>query len=840
MANATFEEVLDKLSFTSVNSKDFLEILFETDEKGVDYLSSLKKEFKEKYVLPTFNKAKKIYTDIGKSLKTVEDNKEIIQAFEDPLNITKLNKEYKEKAKEIFEKKLKQIGDTKLFDLKLDEIETSNKATASSFIKESLEDLTTKLTPKLKNDQIAQKQIIQTVTPDLASKIENQNLQQKQLVSNINPELISKIKSNENKELEQATFTEKPKIFSLSEDTLIKLKEIFNLIKPNVNVKVEKEKEGFDWMKLIGGLLAAGGAIALLANAFWDKIKPWIEKKFNFNLDFLEKFEGAAETITKFFTLGGLKITAGPLFTLVGKAFTTFGELIEGALKSIFKLGFGDEVVEAGTKAAPAAWKTLLPKIAGGLFKGPGKILLKGIPILGSLISFYFAYDRFQQGDNIQGIVELIAGVAGLIPGVGIPLSIGLSALNAFIDYKVGDLPKDQQQTAAAGIIGSLGKKVYDMVKDIPIIGGLFNFGLGIYELASGNFTKGLDYLSQQPFLGPIPGILKSLIDATVENPDGSKSFSFEKFKTEIKKNMFKFMLSLLPPAGLDFGLRGMIANTMGLEYNSKTGEVTEAPLDVESINKTERERREKLAEKYKSMDPAKLATDPTALKEAESVLQQTSANIEESKAKVEEAKRTLPIVSTLKKMAFTGVGGLVSGVVEYFANVNQKEQELQDTMQEHITVGNKVLEAKKAQKDSPIIETEKVEGKDAIVVTKDPQRVQDFYKPADGQPSLLMTRNQTFQTDPSDDIVAFKSDGVFDKGFKQLSGIMESINRGIYKMSSDMKNISPQQGAPSLSIASNASKKNMNDIVLSGGRDTIYELRTLWWRKSINFREFA
>lgn len=749
MADASFEDVLSKLNFTPVDSKDFLTLLFQTDEKGFDYLSGLKKQFKEKYVIPTFKKAQNVYEKIGKNLTEAEnqtDPQEVLNFL--PF----LKKEYNEKTKKILEEKLK--------DLKSKTPEEVQNA--------------------LKSSSIA------AVIPDQAK--------------------VPK---------EQATFTEKVPKVTLSEESIEDLKELLNLNLKNLNltnkVEVTKEEQKSGLLDtlgkllpfilpLIGGLLLMSGVAGLLISAFWDKIKPWLEDKFDFNLDFLDKFEGTLEGISKFFTLGGLKITAGPLFTLVGKAFTTVGELIEGGLKAIFQLGFGDDVVKQGAQAAPAVWKTLLPKIAGGLFKGAGLVALKPIPLIGSLISFYFAYDRFNKGDVVGGLIDVAGGLTNLIPGAGIPLSLGLAALNAFIDYKTGDLPDDQKQSAKMDILKDLGSKVYNMLKDIPIIGGLLKFGLGIYEIASGNFAKGLDYLVEQPFLGPLPALLKSISDSVEENPDGSKTFSFDKFRQEIRKNIFKFAKSLVPDL---FGLHGKIAKWMGLDYNETSGEIDEAPTNVDSVNQTEQQIQKQAFDKFSGLDP-RLAS--TAYKQTE----------DELKKLEEEYKNSWSRIS----MFGTDIGSL------FGTEMNQK---LQAKRQEMIEIGKKMKDGFHAINDNTKEENVERQSEPSIVLPP----------PKDPSP-LLFDKLKNMESSP--DLLKLRPDANMDQGIKQLTGIVESVNKGIFKMTGDLANTLTKQlglaGGGSMAVVGGQGGSNKNDIILSGSRDSIYEMRSSWWRRTSNLRD--
>lgn len=790
MADIPYDEILSKFAGNQIDSKEFLNLLLSTDESGIDYLQSLKKEFKEKYVTPVFKKASSYYSKIGEQIDK-GSKKENIDALSDPLDIVKLNQEYKEKTKQIFEKKLKEIDVS---------VNIENPQQTKGVI-EKLKDLTSVNLPET----------------------QPQNIQ------------------------EQQTFGVKPTLITLSEKTIEDLTNILNLnfkgIKEGLGIKAEKKEEesGGGLLSTLAGLLAFGGVAALLVSVFWDKIKPWLEDKLGTKLGFLDKFEGIVEGIGKFFTLGGLKIAGGPLFNLVGKAFTTVGDLLEGGLKAIFKLGFGEEVVEAGLKAAPATWKTLLPKIAGGLFKGAGKAALRGIPIIGSLISFYFAYDRFQKGEVIQGLIEVAGGLAGLIPGVGIPLSIGIAALNAFIDYKVGDLPQDQQNAAAGGIIGDIGAKIYDMIKDIPFVGGLVKFGLGIYELVSGNFSKGLDYLAEQPYLGPFPALIKSLMGATVEQADGTKTFSFEAFQKELKMNMFKWIISMIPNA---WGLRGGIAKVMGLEYNDTTGDinVSDDPSDLSSITEREKERTSQIREKYRGINPTQIAGNEQALRDTEELYNLTLKNIDENKAKVEEAKKTLPVLNTILKTSVFGVTGLVSGALEYFTNIQQKDDELQTAMQESTEVANKLSEARKLRKDY-LNENGEIDGRKVAETLKfSTEPKDDFeYNTNFSNAVLFDNKSQTANVlNPDDNILAYKTDGIFDKSLKQMTALMDSINRGIYKMSSVLETNESMKG-PSINIASTQDGGgSYKDVILSGSRDSIYEMRNNWWRSTTSIRDFA
>lgn len=406
---ASIEEILSKFAGNQIDSKEFLNLLLTSDDTGIDYLQNLKKQFKEDYVTPVFKKITDHYKKLNNVLSDEEAKKQVLNKINDPLGIVEINRQYKEKTKEILEKQLKNLNDN---------INTKN---ASAVI-------------------------------------------------------------NENKNIgkEQATFGDKEEVVSLSDKTIEQMANLFGGInakrlKENTETLETQPTEENGLLSSLMNLLLLGGAGAMLVSMFWEShIKPWLEEKLSMKLDFLDRFEGTIEGIGKFFTMGGLQLGGGWFTNLVGKAFTTFGDLLEGALSSIFKLGFGDDVVKAGAAAAPAAWRTLIPKIAGGLFKGMGAVAFKSIPIIGSLISFYYAWDRFEKGDNISGIIDLVGGLSNLLvftplAPLALPLSIGASALNAFLDYKAGAATT---QEGKQNIKMDYVNKIADYITNIPIVGG--------------------------------------------------------------------------------------------------------------------------------------------------------------------------------------------------------------------------------------------------------------------------------------------------------------------------------------------------------------------------------
>jgi hypothetical protein len=201
------------------------------------------------------------------------------------------------------------------------------------------------------------------------------------------------------------------------------------------------------------------------------------------------------------------------------------------------------------------------------LFKGGiGIKFLSKLPVIGTLITLYFAYDRFKKGDITGGLLEMASALVVNIPIAGTALSIGLSMLNAWRDGS-GETQKsiiDRKQ--GKGIWASIGKfynniadKVYDwpyigstiraidhftndrwkegfasLATAIPIIGDLVSFFFDETETRDENvgairkplWSKAYDYLKEMLLSIPGVGTLLSAID----------DFSEGNFKEGFKK----------------------------------------------------------------------------------------------------------------------------------------------------------------------------------------------------------------------------------------------------------------------------------------------------------------
>ena len=353
--------------------------------------------------------------------------------------------------------------------------------------------------------------------------------------------------------------------------------------------KKQAPKKEEDWMQKLGKFLLIGGIAATLIAAFWDsKIKPWLEKKFGLKLDFLDKFKGTLEAIGKFFTVGGLKMAFGGVFKIAGTAIKSIGELIEGALTSVvdfvFK-GFGGKAAakagaEGVEKAGGGLLKNLLPKLAGGIFKGIGKATLMSIPLIGSLISVYFAYGRFKKGDYIGAIIDLVSGIGDLLPEFGgTALSIGAAALNAFLDYKTeGQGDEKKAQSAKLDFFKGMGVWLYDKIKEIPILGPLLKAG---EAMIGGKWDDVLKYLGES--VAPLKAIDDFIYGSAAEALTPAVT-SVKDFASSLKDGLFKAILDLTPDISIGgWSLKETVAGALGIKYDSKVNTST-SPASTSAV----------------------------------------------------------------------------------------------------------------------------------------------------------------------------------------------------------------------------------------------------------------
>ena len=260
----------------------------------------------------------------------------------------------------------------------------------------------------------------------------------------------------------------------------------------------------------------------------------------------------------------------GKLFSFGGKAAAEAG--VEGAAKAgsaVAKAGaqvagnaatkVGSEVaVEAGEKVA----STVASKTTGGLLSKLGGIFLKlakGIPVIGALVSFGFAWDRFSKGDNIGGVIDVIGGLGSLMQLIPLPpviaigtgLSWGAIALNAFLDItSEGATDKEKNEDKGKNIMKWI-TAPFKWIANLPWIKSIMNFGEGIFKFTdgviSGNTTDTISGLKslQNSFFSPIADILLPIYESNTltENKTNKKRFDWSNIWKDVTSKMLKSIL---------------------------------------------------------------------------------------------------------------------------------------------------------------------------------------------------------------------------------------------------------------------------------------------------------
>lgn len=95
---------------------------------------------------------------------------------------------------------------------------------------------------------------------------------------------------------------------------------------------------------------------------------------------------------------------------------------------------------------------------------------------------------------------------------------------------------------------------------------------------------------------------------------------------------------------------------------------------------------------------------------------------------------------------------------------------------------------------------------------------------------SILYDKNTNTKNilHPDDNVLAYKTDGVFDLALKELTLLAKSINKGIYKIPESIeRNNSNPSNVSVVNSSGGSSNNNMLDVILSGTRpDSIYNFR--------------
>ena len=342
----------------------------------------------------------------------------------------------------------------------------------------------------------------------------------------------------------------------------------------------------------IGAAIFKGGTKIFFE--YWDKIKKQeeykkIDKSPAKQINPIIKVNLPKEKVPKLPPTGSLSNLALLALLLLGLAERTgpLGQIVESiaylpeALKGLVGAKWVKSIIEKikeplkafknGLKAIPKFFESFgklgnfigktigrLGKITGNIFSLLGKTgidiitktvgpFLKKLPLIGTVMSLYQAYLRYNEGNYSQAIMELFAGILPFFGPVGAGVAIGINVLQMLWDGNVGGSGVAKAAlkggaTLARNFISMFPKTFIKLLKPvstalrrIPIFGGLIGLGFAINDFKNGNNLSGvlnlvsgiatfLDLLI--PGLGTGIAIGIDAINYWVNNTESGKNFT--------------------------------------------------------------------------------------------------------------------------------------------------------------------------------------------------------------------------------------------------------------------------------------------------------------------------
>jgi hypothetical protein len=271
-----------------------------------------------------------------------------------------------------------------------------------------------------------------------------------------------------------------------------------------------------------GGIGLLGGGIALLLGGLAALVTGLMTDG---------PFKGLLKILSKAGLQGGIKmleVTAKAFIGSLKQVIMAPINLLDDAVKLIGKV-FGKGAYKA-VLTPIRAMKGLFTKMLGSLvqFITP---LLKKLPLIGTVISWGFAYSRFKSGDVVGGTIDVLSGIASIFPGVGTAIAVGLDVLNAFLDYK-GDGANEKTTQKKTGLLKEwtlgLGKTLYNGIKYIPVIGPLIQ---AVEDMANGKWLDATyNLVRATPGLGVVLDIINYFTESkTKESIKGGLSQTGDK-----------------------------------------------------------------------------------------------------------------------------------------------------------------------------------------------------------------------------------------------------------------------------------------------------------------------
>lgn len=250
-----------------------------------------------------------------------------------------------------------------------------------------------------------------------------------------------------------------------------------------------------------------GGIVENSKNILFKKIAQW-------ETELVAKFPKLAANLSSVGSM--LTETYNSFASWVSKQYDSIAKLVSkniGAVVDFVKqpfLNLSEKLSNIFTsKAVVAGSESVLSKLSGrfslkmigDIITGPLKIFsklslkaLRFVPYIGSMISFYFAHDRYSKGDTTGAIIELVSGIIGLIPGGSLiagALAMGLDAINVIRDLS-GATAAETKTSGNSNWLTNIVTHLKDIIMGIPVVGNLIR---SVQHALSGDFTQAISEL---------------------------------------------------------------------------------------------------------------------------------------------------------------------------------------------------------------------------------------------------------------------------------------------------------------------------------------------------------
>lgn len=264
-------------------------------------------------------------------------------------------------------------------------------------------------------------------------------------------------------------------------------------------------------------------------------------------------------------------------------------------LGSLLQNKYGDQQIPEGSGG----------DIMAGAMKAVGlvlKPLIKRIPLVGSLISFYEAYEAFQAGGPAgitKGILNLAAGVANLLPGYGTAIAIGLDIISAFVFTEKEEMVDGKKVKKID--TRDWFKKTVDFITNSFPLKNLIMFGEGIGDIINGDYREGFTKMADAiPVFGFFMDMARALGSESVKAQQ--KGGSMTDFLEAVINSILIAIVKMLPES---FGIRYAAQKLLGVDAGvNKPQKVLDAEAEEAKLTPAQRAVQEE-AERRKKQEEA-------------------------------------------------------------------------------------------------------------------------------------------------------------------------------------------------------------------------------------------